>query len=135
MSKPKVVCLCGSTRFKEAFEEVQAIETLEGCIVLSVGMFGHRVGLDMSGPVKAALDELHLRKIDMADEVFVVNPITDVCPECGKPCEEVRTPYQYVSDCCGKIANRKPYVGDSTRREIAYAESLGKPIRYLNSPH
>jgi hypothetical protein len=71
--RPKIVCLCGSTRFKEAFERANREETLSGKIVLSVGMFGHSEGLDMSGPVKAMLDRLHLCKIDLADEVLVLN--------------------------------------------------------------
>jgi hypothetical protein len=73
VNRPRVVCLCGSTRFREAFESAMRDETLDGKIVLSVGMFGHAEGIDMDGPVKRRLDELHLRKIDMADEVFVLN--------------------------------------------------------------
>lgn len=41
--------------------------------MLSVGMFGHVEGLDMQGPVKASLDDLHKRKIDLADEILVIN--------------------------------------------------------------
>lgn len=37
----KVITLCGSTRFKEAFLEVQKRLTLDGNIVISVGLFGH----------------------------------------------------------------------------------------------
>jgi hypothetical protein len=73
LSKPTVVCLCGSTRFVEAFTEANRRETLAGRIVLSVGLFGHQEGIDMSGPVKAQLDQLHLRKIDLADEVLILN--------------------------------------------------------------
>jgi hypothetical protein len=72
--RPPVVCLCGSTRFKDAFEAASRSETLAGRIVLSVGgIYGHMEGLDMGGPVKAMLDELHLRKIDMANEILVVS--------------------------------------------------------------
>jgi cell division protein FtsB len=56
-----------------AFEKANRDETLAGKIVLSIGMFGHREGLDMNGPVKAALDQLHLRKIDLATEVLILN--------------------------------------------------------------
>jgi len=70
---PKVVCLCGSTRFGEAFRQAMREETLAGHIVLSVGLMGHEEGLDMDSPVKAMLDELHLRKIDLADEVLILN--------------------------------------------------------------
>jgi hypothetical protein len=68
-----VVCLCGSTRFGDAFKDANRTETLAGRIVLSVGLLGHTEGIDMNGPVKAELDELHLDKIDLADEVLVLN--------------------------------------------------------------
>ena len=71
--RPPVVCLCGSTRFKQAFLDANRSETLAGRVVLSVGLFGHEEGIDMAGPVKAMLDRLHLAKIDMADEVLVLN--------------------------------------------------------------
>ncbi len=70
----KVVTLCGSTKFREDFERVMAEETLKGKVVISVGLFGHEVGLDMSGETKKMLDKMHFQKIDMADEIFVVNP-------------------------------------------------------------
>jgi hypothetical protein len=69
MIKPTVVCLCGSTRFKDPFIEANKSETLKGNIVLSVGLFGHHEELDMDGECKAMLDNLHLRKIDLSDEV------------------------------------------------------------------
>ncbi len=72
--KPRIITLCGSTRFKEQFIEQQARLTLEGNIVITVGLFGHLEGLDMEGETKKMLDELHLRKIDIADEIFVINP-------------------------------------------------------------
>jgi hypothetical protein len=71
--KPTVVCLCGSTRFADAFRNAMREETLAGKIVLTVGLLGHAEGIDMEGPVKKMLDELHLRKIDLADEVLVLN--------------------------------------------------------------
>ena len=70
---PKVICLCGSTRFKDAYVKAMRDETLEGNIVLSVGMFSHEENIDMSGDLKKMLDQLHLRKIDKADEVLVLN--------------------------------------------------------------
>ncbi|MBK9181464.1 MAG: hypothetical protein IPM45_18285 [Acidimicrobiales bacterium] len=130
--RPTVVCLCGSTRFKDAFAAASREETLAGRVVLSVGLFGHSdpalagecpvckgqrgwcegghwgdcarcsgagVVFDQGSPAKAMLDRLHLRKIDMADEVLVLNV--------------------------------GGYVGESTAREVAYAEAAGKPVRYL----
>jgi hypothetical protein len=73
MIKPIVVCLCGSTRFKTTYEAAMKAETLKGKIVLTVGLFGHLEGLDMNGTEKAMLDELHKRKIDLADEILVLN--------------------------------------------------------------
>lgn len=96
----KIVTLCGSTRFKEQFMEVQKRLTLEGCIVISVGLFGHSGDDDVWKPgVKEMLDDMHLRKIDLADEIFVINV--------------------------------DGYIGESTRREIAYAEKTGKTVKYL----
>lgn len=72
---PTIVCLCGSTRFKREFIEANFKETMAGKIVLSVGWFGHADG-DIYTPTdeeKARLDELHLKKIDLADEVLVIN--------------------------------------------------------------
>lgn len=69
---PTISVICGSTRQREDFERLNAMLTLEERIVLSVGLFGHEAGLDMSGPVKARLDELHLRKIDLADEAHFI---------------------------------------------------------------
>ena len=70
----KVITLCGSTRFKEQFIETQKRLTLEGSIVISVGMFGHSGDEEVWKPgVKEMLDDMHKRKIDMADEIFVIN--------------------------------------------------------------
>ncbi len=70
--RPWVVCLCGSTKFKDAFIRENARLSLQGNIVLSVGLFAHS-GDAITDEQKVLLDELHLRKIDMADEVRVIN--------------------------------------------------------------
>ena len=102
MQNYKVVTLCGSTRFKEQFMETQKRLTLDGCIVISVGLFGHSGDDDVWKPgVKEMLDDMHLRKIDMADEIFVISV--------------------------------GGYIGESTKREIAYAEQKGKKVNYLES--
>ena len=70
----KVITLCGSTRFKEQFLEQQKRLTLEGNIVISVGLFGHSGDEEVWKPgTKEMLDKMHLQKIDMADEIFVIN--------------------------------------------------------------
>ncbi len=105
-SRPRIVCLCGSTRFKDAFTKAQLEETLAGKIVLTIGcnmksdteIFGHLSEADFNA-TKIKLDELHKRKIDLADEVFILNV--------------------------------GGYVGESTSSEIAYAENIGRPIYYL----
>lgn len=107
--KYKVITLCGSTRFKNEFMEAQKRLTLEGNIVISVGLFGHsgdnEVWEDMDEDTltqtKIMLDDMHKRKIDMADEIFVINV--------------------------------GGYIGDSTRSEIAYAKEHGKVVRYLET--
>ena len=70
----KVITLCGSTRFKAAFLEAQKRLTLAGNIVISVGLFGHSGDGEVWAPgTKEMLDDMHKRKIDMADEIFVIN--------------------------------------------------------------
>jgi len=101
----KVITLCGSTRFQTEFAEVNQRLTMEGCVVISLGMFSlpdlpdYDWTADRSD-LEGRLRSVHFQKIRMADEVYVVDP--------------------------------DGYVGESTRREIAYAESLGKPVRYLS---
>lgn len=103
----KVITLCGSTRFKDAFMQAQKKLTLEGNIVISVGLFGHSddsevwegMSEDTLTKTKIMLDDMHKRKIDMADEIFVINV--------------------------------GGYIGSSTRSEIDYANAAGKTVRYL----
>ena len=74
VGKYKVITLCGSTKFKDQYLEVQKRLTLEGNIVISVGLFGHSGDVEVwTEGTKAMLDDMHKRKIDMADEIFVIN--------------------------------------------------------------
>ena len=106
----RVITLCGSTRFKDAFMEVQKQLTLDGNIVISVGLFGHSgdnevwegMDEDTLTKTKLMLDDMHKRKIDMSDEIYVINV--------------------------------GGYIGDSTRSEIEYAKRTGKDIQYLEEP-
>ncbi len=103
VDKYKVITLCGSTRFKDEFMEAQKRLTLEGNIVISVGLFGHAGDSEVwenmdEGTLtktKEMLDDMHKRKIDMAD------------------------------------VNVGGYIGSSTRSEIEYAIATGKTVRYL----
>lgn len=73
-TRPTIVTLCGSTRFSEAFREANLRETLAGKIVLSIGCEWHSdQALGLTEADKERLDELHLRKIDMSDEVLILN--------------------------------------------------------------
>jgi hypothetical protein len=99
--RPTIVCICGSTRFAEHMNTEAERLTLAGMIVVRPEVVAYNRERDqqfVEPEVKAALDVLHLRKIDLADEVDVVTV--------------------------------DGYVGESTRREIAYAEQTGKPVRY-----
>lgn len=103
----KVITLCGSTRFKDEFMEAQKRLTLEGNIVISVGLFGHSGDNEVwenmdEGTLtrtKQMLDDMHKRKIDMADEIYVINV--------------------------------GGYIGSSTKSEIEYARATGKKVHYL----
>ena len=104
--KRKIVCLCGSTRFSQAFHDANLSETLAGNIVLTIccdmrsddEIFASMTEAERSA-VKTQLDELHLDKIMLANEVLVLNV--------------------------------GGYVGDSTRREVIYALAAYKKVRWL----
>lgn len=81
MKKYKVITLCGSTKFKTEFLKAQKDLTLKGNIVISVGLFGHsgdsevweKMDEGTLTKTKEMLDDMHKRKIDMSDEIFVIN--------------------------------------------------------------
>src|SRR5258707_20796 len=107
MQRPTIVCLCGSTRFSQAFHDENLRETLLGHIVLSIGCdFKSDTDLMIAGELtqedKERLDELHLRKIELADDVLFLNVVG--------------------------------YMGQSTLREHFYAANIGREIRYLSQP-
>ena len=102
---PKIVCLCGSTRFFREFQRANYEETMAGNIVLTVGFAmhasveAHGEQLGCTPEQKIKLDALHFRKIELADEVLVLNV--------------------------------GGYIGESTSNEIAHAIDLKKAVRYL----
>ena len=72
--KFKVITLCGSTKFKDKFFEIQKKLTLQGYIVISVGLFGHSGDEEaLDEETKTMLDIMHKRKINMSDEIFVID--------------------------------------------------------------
>jgi hypothetical protein len=105
LSLPRIVVICGSTRFMTEMTEADLRETRAGKIVVKPGWDMKSPHKLWSGPAEAEaealnvrLDDLHRAKIRLADEVLVVGG----------------------------------YIGDSTRAEIAYARSLGKPVRFTH---
>lgn len=77
---PKIACLCGSTRYYDQFQQAYYDLTMRGEIVLSVGFYphskakhGHGEGVGHDSAEKTGLDELHKRKIDLADYILVVS--------------------------------------------------------------
>lgn len=94
--RPEIVCICGSTRFADEMRTANRDLTLAGVIVVAPGEADESI----TDEQRTALGALHLRKIDLADRVLVVNP--------------------------------GGYVGESTRREIAYAHATGKPISFTD---
>ena len=69
----KVITLCGSTKFKEDFERVDKELSLKGNVVISVAYFGHAEPIPLTSEEKRLLDEVHLAKIALADEIYVIN--------------------------------------------------------------
>lgn len=108
-TRPRVVTLCGSTRFPDALALANMHLSLMGRVVIPLGMLGHAdeprgarflcSDGDEAAPEKQGLDELHFRKIDLSDGIYVVNV--------------------------------GGYVGSSTRREIAYARAHGKTVEWM----
>ena len=74
IGKFKIITLCGSTKFKAQFLGEQKRLTLAGNIVISVGLFGHSGDQEVwTSNVKEMLDDMHKRKIDLADQIHVIN--------------------------------------------------------------
>lgn len=96
LDRPEIVCICGSVRFVDEMRATNRELTLAGVIVVSPGEADELI----TDEQKTALGTLHLRKIDLADRVLVVNP--------------------------------GGYVGESTRREIAYAQATDTPISFTD---
>jgi hypothetical protein len=71
--KPKIVCMCGSTKFKQTWINENSRLTREGFIVLSVGLWGHHERVFPDAETKFKLDELHKRKIDLCDWVWILD--------------------------------------------------------------
>ncbi|MDF2563752.1 MAG: hypothetical protein K0Q53_147 [Massilibacillus sp.] len=73
VNKMKIITLCGSTKFKKEFEDANRKLTLQGNMVLSVGLFGHADNIELTTETKEMLDKLHIEKIKCSDEIFVIN--------------------------------------------------------------
>lgn len=102
---PKIVCLCGSTRFHNAFAHAAMLETIHGNIVLTIGAtaasdsaFFGALTKEKYDTLKSRLDALHKRKIELADEVYILN--------------------------------YDGYIGESTASEVAHAMVLKRHIRW-----
>lgn len=136
---PKVVTLCGSTRFKELFIQINKILTMKGHIVLSVGMFGHSElsSEEMKGgEIKKNLDTLHFRKIELGDCIFVIDGPRKYCTKCQEYKEPLSTYPWMCPDAKARethIIELRPYIGESTNNEIAYAQGLKRTVYYLSS--
>lgn len=95
--RPEIVCICGSSQFMNEMRAANRDLTFAGVIVVAPC----EADKSPTAEQKEVLDALHLRKIDLADRVLIVNP--------------------------------GGYVGESTRKEIAYAQAAGKPIAFTES--
>jgi hypothetical protein len=98
--KREIVTLCGSTRFRDQFREIERKLTMEGKIPLSPAFYGKAEGLEYTPEIAKHLWELHLDKINISDGIYVINP--------------------------------GGYLGDSTQKEIDYAKSKGKSIKFYS---
>lgn len=109
-SKPKIVVMCGSSRFVAEMAVCEwLIERDELAITMGLNLLPWWYDAPADHLAEAEncadeMDELHLRKIDLADEIFVVDGAVD----------------------------GKPYIGSSTANEIGYAHKKGIHIRYFS---
>ncbi|PYZ96517.1 hypothetical protein CR205_12435 [Alteribacter lacisalsi] len=69
----KVITLCGSTKFKNTFREMEKKLTLEGHAVISLGFFEQSEGIEITPEQEAMFEKIHRRKIDIADEIYVID--------------------------------------------------------------
>ena len=69
----KKITLCGSTKFKKEFEAINRRLSLEGNVVYSVAFFGHADKVPLTAKQKKLLDEVHKRKIDNSEGIFVLD--------------------------------------------------------------
>lgn len=69
----KIITICGSSKFKEEILRIDAKLSLEGNIVISLGCFGHADELNLTRKQEAILERVHQEKMNMSDEIFVVN--------------------------------------------------------------
>lgn len=102
--KIKIICYCGSLRVAlDAFKKAEYDSIFDGHIALLPCCMFVDIQREYGekSDYKIMADELHKRKIDICDEVFILNV--------------------------------GGYIGESTRSEINYAKSIGKPIKYLES--
>lgn len=65
--------MCGSTKFKKEFREVEAMLTLQGQIVISLGFFEQSDGIILTNEQEKMFEEMHYRKIDLSDEIYVID--------------------------------------------------------------
>ncbi|TDF93316.1 hypothetical protein E1757_27810 [Paenibacillus piri] len=72
-TKPGIVTLCGSTKFKQQFKEAEANLTLQGKIVLSLGFFEQSDHVKVTEEQVKLFGWLHFHKIDLSDEILVIN--------------------------------------------------------------
>lgn len=98
--KREIITLCGSTKFRDQFREIERKLTMDGSIPLPPAFYGKAEGIEYSPEMAKHLWELHLDKIDISDGIYVINP--------GN------------------------YLGESTKKEIEYAKSKGKTIRFYS---
>lgn len=98
--KREIITLCGSTRFRDQFREIERKLTMEGKIPLPPAFYGKAEEVEYSPEMAKHLWELHLNKINISDGIYVINP--------------------------------GGYMGESTKKEIDFARSHGKNIRFYS---
>lgn len=134
-----VVCLVGSSRFKHLFHQVGEKLEKRGCLVLMMSFFAHADDRPVSPEERAVLARVDRRRIDLADEVVVIDGTRLYCPRCWayKDHHLYRSGDGMGNKCCPAVychavLEERPYIGEDSRYEVVYATAVGKPISYYS---
>lgn len=130
-----IICLVGSSRFKHLFHAVAERLEKAGCLVLMTSFFQHADNRPVSPEERETLWRVDRKRIDLADEVVVIDGPREWCEACRMYVDHPVWTYGRRLVCCRcatPTETMTSYVGEDTKREIEYARLIGRPITYYS---